>query len=138
VKSTHFSNVMAWINVPNSSMTGGPQKAIPFRTEMPISAGNIAFSACVTVLVLIALVVVIAYARRRGWDGRWPRRGMPGKRLASEEGIEICSTRRVSMATTAHVVLYRGREYLIVESARGVSATVAPLGSLTVEPGEAP
>jgi nitroreductase len=129
---------MAWIIAQDSSAAGGAKTAIPFRTEMPVSAGSIAFSAFVTVLVLVALVAVMVYARRRGWDGRWRSGTMSGKRLVSEEGIEICSTRRVSMATTAHVVQYRGHGYLIVESARGVSITVSPLGALAVESGEAP
>lgn len=134
----HVSSVMALIVAPESGAASGAHAAIPFRTEMPISAGSIAFSVLVTMLVLIVLVAVIAYARHRSWAGRWLA-GMPlTKRPTLDEGIEVCATRRLSMATSTHVVRYCGHEYLIVESARGVTAAVAPLGTSTAQSGEEP
>ena len=116
----------------------GTGVAIPYRTEAPVSAGSIAFSAAITVLVLIVLVAVIAYARHRGWAARWSGGMIPAKRAVPNEGIEVRATRRVSMTTSAHVVMYRGHEYLIVESSRGSTAAVTRLDSSSVESGEDP
>lgn len=138
MNNVFVSNLRAWIIAPDSSMSSGAQAAIPYRTEMPISAGSIAFSVSITVLVLVALVAAIAYARHRGWTGRLAAGMIPGKRAAADERIEVCATRRVSIATIAHVVAYRGHEYLVVESTRGATATVTSLGSSHVESGEEP
>lgn len=119
-------------------MAGAAQAAIPFRTKMPVSAGSIAFSVSITVLVLMLLIAVLVYARRRGWNGRWPSGMISTKRAEPVESIEVRATRRVSMATTAHVVLYRGREYLLVESTRGVTVAVTQLDSSAVKSGEEP
>lgn len=134
----HVSSVMTLIVAPESSTVGGAHAAIPFRTEMPISTGSIAFGVLVTVLMLAVLVAVIAYARHRGWAGRWPTGMLLTKRPALDESIEVCATRRLSMATTTHVVRYRGHEYLIVESTRGVTAAVTPLGAAAAQSSEEP
>lgn len=88
----------------------------------------------ITAVVVAAVVGCTAYARRRGWVF-----GMnAGKRMAPDASIEVRATRRVSMATNAHVVAYRGFEYLVIESGRGCTTTVAPLGAPHVEQGNAP
>ena len=133
-----ISNLRAWIVAPDSSRSGGAQAVIPYRTEMPISAGSIAFSVSVTVLVLVALVAAIVYARHRGWTGRLAAGMISGKRAAPDESIEVRATRRVSIATIAHVVASRGHEYLIVESTRGSTAAVTSLGSSRAELGKGP
>lgn len=79
----------------------------------------------ITMLVLVALVGGIAYARRRGWIIG----SKTGTRGTDAGGIEVRASRRLSMTTTTHVVAYRGLEYLVVESARGCVATVAPLNA---------
>jgi hypothetical protein len=110
------------------------QSTIPYRTSAPISTGSLVTALAITALVLAALVGCVAYARRRGWLA-----GMgAGKRTALEGGIEVRATRRVSMATTAHVVSYRGVEYLVIESGRGCATTVSPLGALQTEQSNAP
>jgi hypothetical protein len=129
---------MAWIAAPDTVTAGTAQAAIPFRTDMPVSAASIAFSVSIALLALILLVAVLVYARRRGWNGRWPSGMISAKQAEPAESIEVCATRRVSMATTAHVVLYRGREYLLVESTRGVTASITWLGSSEVRTGEEP
>ena len=128
---------MAWIVAPDSGMSGAGG-AIPYRTEAPISSRSIAFSAAVTVLLLVLLVAFVAYARHRGWAARWFGGMITAKRAVLNEGIEVRATRRVSIATSAHVVMYRGHEYLIVESTRGSTAAVTPLGSSSIESGEEP
>jgi hypothetical protein len=96
--------------------------AIPYRTDTPVSVGNLALAMLVTALALGALVGVLVYIRRRGWG----LSGLRANRQATE-GIELRASRRVSLLTTAHVVAYRGQTYLIVESARGSTAAVTPL-----------
>jgi hypothetical protein len=131
--NTLASNPAAKTVAPVSVTTGAPP-AIPYRTSAPISTGSLVTALAITALVLAALVGCIAYARRRGWLV-----GMSaGKRTASDSGIEVRATRRVSMATTAHVVAYRGLEYLVIESGRGCATTVAPLGAPHIEQGNAP
>lgn len=100
------------------------EPAIPYRTESPVSVGTVVVAILATVFVLAALIGVLMYARRRGWVPV----ANPGKPSASVEGIQLQASRRLSMLTTAHVVAYRGHAYLIVESSRGSSATVAALG----------
>lgn len=120
--------------VAHVSVATGAPAAIPYRTSAPISTGSLVTALAITALVLAALVGCIAYARRRGWLV-----GMnAGKRTGPDMDIEVRATRRVSMATTAHVVAYRGLEYLVVESGRGCATTVAPLGGPDVEQGNAP
>lgn len=77
----------------------------------------------ITMLVLIALVGCVVYARRRGW---LPGSGT-GLRPTSGAAIDIRATRRVSMSTTLHVVRYEGADYLLVETVRGATTLVTPL-----------
>ncbi|MGC1548554.1 MAG: hypothetical protein WA777_08490 [Rhodanobacter sp.] len=101
------------------------EPVIPYRTESPVSAGTVVVAILATVFVLTALIGVLMYARRRGWVPS----ANPGRPSASVDGIQLQASRRLSMLTTAHVVAYHGHAYLIVESGRGSSATVAALGS---------
>ena len=133
-----LASILATQFIAPDSAVSGARAVIPYRTEMPVSAGSIAFSLSVTLLVLLALVALIVYARHRGWAGRFSSGGIPGERTVPKESIEVSTTRRVSMTTTAHVVVYRGYEYLIVESSRGSTAAVTPLGSTNVESGVEP
>jgi hypothetical protein len=100
--------------------------AIPYRTDAPVSAGTFATALLVT-LVLIALMVgALVFIRRRGWITLPSATRAP----AAQEGIQLQASRRLSIATTAHVVSYQGNTYLVVESSRGSQATVT-----RVEPG---
>lgn len=98
--------------------------AIPYRTAAPVSTGSVFSSLLCTALLLAALIGVLLYSRRRGW--------LPSARIASspandEKGIRLLSSRRLSMATTAHIVEFKGRAFLVVESSRGVTSTLTPL-----------
>lgn len=131
--NTLASNPAARTAAPVSVATGTPA-AIPYRTSAPISTGSLATALAITALALAALVGCVAYARRRGWLVGTSTE----KRSAPDAGIEVRATRRVSMASTAHVVAYRGLEYLVIESGRGCTTTAAPLGAPNVEQGSAP
>jgi ABC-type enterobactin transport system permease subunit len=112
----------------------GAASAIPYRSSAPISTASVVTAFAITALTLAALIACIAYARRRGW-----LMGMNvGKRVAHESGIEVRASRRLSMASSVHVVAYQGYEYLIVESGRGSVATVSPLGNRQAESSSVP
>lgn len=115
------------------SVAKSASSGIPYRTSAPISMESLVTALAVTALVLAALVGCVAYARRRGWLAGVTA----GKRTAPDANIEVRATKRVSMATTAHVVVYRGLEYLVVESARGCTAKVSSLDAPRVEQGKA-
>jgi hypothetical protein len=110
------------IDVPGQVTPSSP--AIPYRTDMPMSMGHLVVAMLVTALVLAALVGALIYIRRRGWLGT-----IQAGRVVRQDttGIELRATRRISMATTAHVVAYQGQDYLIVECARGVTATATTI-----------
>lgn len=131
--STLASNLAAKGVVPVAGTTAAPS-AIPYRTSAPVSTGSLVTALAITALVLAALIGCVAYARRRGWLVGVPA----GKRMTPDAGIEVRATRRVSMATTAHVVMYRGLEYLVIESGRGYATTVSPLGAPHTDQNNAP
>lgn len=116
---------MAQAAVSAHAATRGAPFAIPYRSTAPISTSSVVAALAITALTLAALIACIAYARRRGW-----LIGMNvGTRVAHEPGIDVRASRRLSMASSVHIVAYQGREFLIVESGRGSAATVAPLGA---------
>lgn len=94
--------------------------AIPYRTGAQVSAGTFAFALLATILLLAVMTGVLFVARRRGWIPSTPR----SRTHALGEGIELLASRRLSVATVAHVVAYRGQSYLIVESGRGSTSEV--------------
>jgi hypothetical protein len=100
--------------------------AIPYRTDAPVSAGTFATALLVTLCLIALLVGALVFIRRRGWIT------LPSATRAptAQEGIQLQASRRLSIATTAHVVSYQGQTYLVVESSRGAQATVT-----RVEPG---
>lgn len=93
---------------------------IPYRTEIPVSTGSLVTAGLVTVLALTVLMGVLLYLRRRGWARKW----LADKHFGREPGIELRTSRRLGLSTTAHVITYRGDDYLIVENGRGSTATV--------------
>jgi hypothetical protein len=128
------SLISAWLLAAVTSGAQVAQSAIPYRDAPAVSTGSLAMAMAITLLVLIALVGGAAYARRRGWTiGSRPR-----ARSTAGEGIEVKASRRLSMATTTHVIAYRGSEYLVVETVRGTVATVTPLSRLPTGPGGMP
>ncbi|GAB2576426.1 hypothetical protein GCM10027066_19200 [Dyella jejuensis] len=69
------------------------------------------------------LIAALLFIRRRGWIG------LPGKprTIAAATDIQVQSSRRLSITTTAYVLSCRGKTYLVVESARGTQVTVTPM-----------
>jgi len=103
---------------------------IPYRTEASVSTGSVLSALLWSALLLVALIVVLLYSRRRGWLPT----NRPSSAVASDEAIRVLSSRRLSMATVAHLIECRGQVYLISESTRGVSSTVTPVAAITVDP----
>lgn len=116
----HALMTLAWQQAKAAALASSP---IPYRTAAPVSTGTFAFALLATVLLLVVLVGGLLVARKRGWTAASAikRNGMPA------ESIELIASRRLSAATTAHLVACRGHSYLVVESLRGASATLAPL-----------
>ncbi|MBE1162747.1 hypothetical protein [Dyella acidiphila] len=94
--------------------------AIPYRTDAPVSGASYATALLVTLLLIALLVGALLFVRRRGWLA-W---SATARSQPATEGIQVQASRRLSIASTAHVVSYGGSTYLIVESTRGANATV--------------
>jgi hypothetical protein len=94
--------------------------AIPYRTDAPVSMGSFAFALLITLCLIALLVGALVFIRRRGWITLPSATRTP----AAADGIQVQASRRLSIATTAHVLSYRGSTYLVVESTRGTQATV--------------
>jgi hypothetical protein len=97
--------------------------AIPYRTDAPVSAGTFALALLVTIVLLVGLITALIFIRRRGW---LPSAGQ-ARPVAAQEGIQLHASRRLSMASTAHVVSYRGQTFFVVESSRGTHAAVSSM-----------
>ncbi len=112
-----------------SSSTGGPNSpvaheahaAIPYRVSSPVSSSSIATAFAVTGLMLVVIIGCVLYARRRGW--------IPGgvqSNQADASGIEVKSSKRVSVSSTIHLIGYRGNDYFLLESRKGFQSTLIP------------
>lgn len=113
--------LMASDAAPASAMSA--PSAIPYRTATSVSAGSLASALIITMLVLVVLVGCVVYARRRGWLAG---AGIAIRPTTGSE-IDIRVSRRVSLATTVHVVRCGDADYLLVETMRGTTATLSPL-----------
>lgn len=94
--------------------------AIPYRTDAAVSSGTFAVALLVTLCLIGLLVAALIFIRRRGWITLPSAARTP----TASEGIQVHASRRLSVATTAHVLSYQGQNYLVVESSRGANATV--------------
>lgn len=100
---------------------------IPFRTDASISMDRFTVAMLMVSLALAALIFCIYLARRKGWlDGKFASVNRHANQ-AAKTGVEIRSSKRISMATTVHVVAYREREFIVIESGRGVSSHITQL-----------
>lgn len=79
----------------------------------------------VTLCLIGLLIAALLFMRRRGWIT------LPSvpRAAATAPDIQVRSSRRLSVATTAHVLSYQGQVYLVVESSRGTQATVTPMAT---------
>jgi hypothetical protein len=107
--------------------------AIPYRTDAPVSTSTFAVALLVTLCLLALLVAALIFIRRRGWLALPSRVRAP----TTQDGIQLQASRRLSIATTAHVLSYQGNSYLVVESSRGANSTITPIGADSVQDGEA-
>lgn len=117
-----FASMLVTSSLVPASPTSAPS-AIPYRTATSVPTGSLASALIITILVLVALVGCVVYARRRGWLAGT---GI-GVRPTSGSEIDIRASRRVSLATTVHVVRCGDADYLLVETMRGTTATISPL-----------
>lgn len=100
---------------------------IPYRTDAAVSTGTMTMALLVTIAVLALLIGALWLARRQGWVKLSPRT------MASQAGIQLEASRRVSVTSAVHVVSYQGQRYFIVESHRGTAANVVPMSSNALE-----
>ena len=123
---------LAWEQAKVAAIAASP--GIPYRTSAPVSTGTFVFALLATVLLLAAMVGGLLLARRRGWITASAKK----RNGAQAENIELIASRRLSVATTAHLVACRGQSYLVVESLRGSTATLLPLAEQVKGPEVAP
>jgi len=97
--------------------------AIPYRTDAPLAIGNIAFAIAVVLLALVLLVVLAYYAKRRGWLSALSKPAA----TPSQNRLQLRASQRLSLHSTAHVLAYQGRDYLVIESTRQTTAVLSPL-----------
>jgi hypothetical protein len=96
---------------------------IPYRTDAALSGGTVWLALLATLLLLVMLIAVLMYSRRRGWLPASTRSAVSG----DSTGIRVVSSRRISIHTTAYIVEYAQGAYLITESVRGAAVNIAPL-----------
>ena len=104
--------------------------AIPYRTDAPVSTSTFALALVTTIVVLAALVGVLMLVRRRGFS-------LFVKRDAASpaaSALRLEATKRLSMSSTAHVINYEGKRFLVVECSRGTVGTVTPIDAEEVTP----
>ncbi len=103
--------------------------AIPYRTDAPVSTGTFAVALLATLCLLALMVAALVFIRRRGWLTLPSRVRAP----TTVDGIQLQASRRLSIATTAHVLSYQGNSYLVVESSRGANTTITPIEANPVQ-----
>lgn len=97
--------------------------AIPYRTDAALSGGTVWLALLATLLLLMALVAVLLYSRRRGWLPTSTRAAPSG----DTTGIRVLGSRRISINTTVYVVECSQGVYLLTESVRGTAVNMVPL-----------
>lgn len=120
-------HAVSWFDLRDAShaVWTAPAAAIPYRTDAAVSVGTFATALLVTLCLIALLVFALIFIRRRGWITLSGTARAP----VASDGIQLRASRRLSMATTVHVMSYQGNTYLVVESGRGVNATVTRIES---------
>lgn len=96
---------------------------IPFKSDNLPDTGGMWAAIGVSVFLLALLALVLFLAKRN-------KLGLFRPLLSSGIGqgkITVVAVRRLSSTSSAHVIAYAGKEYLIVEGARGGALSVQPL-----------
>lgn len=114
---------MTYLHLTRLWLMRAPAPAIPYRTDAAVSAGSAINALLATGALLALLIGILLYSRRRGWLPRMVRPATP----SGATDVRVLASRRVSMATTVHVLEYRGHTYLLTESTRSTSASLTPL-----------
>lgn len=89
--------------------------SIPFRADPAVDGMQVVGILLVTVLLLAATLMLLAYARRKGWLERW-RVGKqpPGSR--NKKNAWAVDSQRISRQTTVHTLSDGKQQWVIVES----------------------
>ena len=95
---------------------------LPFRTESAVSTDRFVLAMLAVSLLLVALIVALQVARKKGWlDGVMFRSSaVQGDRPE----LSLRASRRVSAFTSVHVLARGEQEFLVVESVRGATAQI--------------
>lgn len=96
---------------------------IPFKSENLSDTGGMWTAIGVSVF-LLALLAIVLYVSKRNKLGFFRPLVNGG---AGREKITVIAVRRLSATSAAHVIAYAGREYLVIESARGGTMSVQAL-----------
>jgi hypothetical protein len=98
---------------------------LPFRTESAVSTDRFVLAMLAVSLLLVALIVALQVARKKGWLGGAMFRS-PGVQGDRSE-LSLRASRRVSAFTSVHVLARGEQEFLVVESVRGATAQIHPV-----------
>ncbi|WP_243040905.1 hypothetical protein [Dyella sedimenti] len=120
---------MSWTDAIGQAALGVASPAtvgIPFRTDSAVAADRLLFAMLGVSLVLVAVLVALYVAKRRGWlKGMMPA-GLGRK--DDPEPLVLRAAKRISASTSVYVLASGDREFLVVESARGVTSQIRLLG----------
>lgn len=87
---------------------------IPFRADPAVDSTYVIGILVVTVLLLAATLMLLSYARRKGWLDRWRVGGKTDSR--DRKSVWTVDTQRISRQTSVHTLTNGGERMVIVES----------------------
>lgn len=110
---------------PATLLAAPASSGIPFRTDPAVSVDRFVLAMLAVSVLFVAAIALLYLARRKGWLA-----GAPGGIAAGKSGnheLSVQASRRVSPFTTVHVIARGKQQFLVVESARGVTAQLHAL-----------
>lgn len=113
-----------------------PSTAIPYRADTSIPMGDLAWAMVAIAVVLVMLALLAVVLRRRGQLKLFDRHPAGTRDMPSgSASLRTLATKRLSRATTVHLVDADGTRYLVAESVG--SCIVHPLSGRPRQEGEA-
>ena len=112
----------AWLVATATSARASGAAAIPFRQDAGGAGASIVGALAVTAVLLCVVVLIAAYARRRGWLDQWigPAPHAHAPRLRLEQAL------RLSPRTSLYRVRHDGQVLLVVESTASARVVTLP------------
>jgi hypothetical protein len=104
--------------VPAASSSVTTAQSIPFRTDSPVSTGQVASVLVITLLLLGIFFAVLLLARRQGWLSRWLGGRVDARHGKKRSSALVMSSTRISSSAYAHVVAVEGLQFVVFESSR--------------------